>query len=299
MRPLDLGLAVAVMAVWGSNFSVIAIGLEHWPPLLFSALRFALAFALLALWIRPPAQWKATILYGLCIGAGQFGLLFLAIDGWISPGLASLLVQTQVFFTIVLVSVLNAEAVPWRRLWGLWLAAAGVVLIALNRGGDASTLGLVLVLLAGLSWAAGNLVGRRVQGSMLSLIVWSSAASVPPLLALSLLFENPGTELFYSAPLSAWASLGWQAVGNTLFGYSIWAWLQGRYRAEVITPLALLVPVFGLLTAALWLGEAMPLWKLTASGLVLAGLGINMLLTRQSTAKTATTTTTTASKTPS
>ena len=103
LTPRHLLLALLVMAVWGSNFVVIRIGLDHLPPLLFAALRFSAAFLPAALFLRPPsAPWRNLAAYGVLIGAGQFGMLFLAMSGHITPGLASLVVQTQVFFTIAL-----------------------------------------------------------------------------------------------------------------------------------------------------------------------------------------------------
>lgn len=74
--------------------------------------------------------------------------------------------------------------------------------------------------------------------------------------------------------------MAWQAAGNTLFGYAAWGWLLVRHAAATVTPLALGVPVFGIGASALWLGEALPAWKLLAAALVLAGLALNLLWPR-------------------
>ena len=273
-------LALAVVAVWGTNFVVIKVALSTLPPLLLGVLRFALALLPAALFIpRPAVPWRKLAAYGVLIGAGQFGLLYLALNGHIAPGLASLVIQVQVFFTIGLAMVADGERVRPSQWLALALASAGVGIIAAHTGGDTTLPGLVMVLMAALAWACGNQVARtmgRVQ--MLGVVVWSSAFALPPLLALSLWFEGPAriAQGLASADAAVWAAVVWQALGNTLFGYASWGWLLARHPAATITPMALLVPVFGMGAAALLLGEGLPAWKLGAAALVLAGLALNL-----------------------
>jgi O-acetylserine/cysteine efflux transporter len=277
-------LALAVVAVWGTNFVVIKLALGALPPLLFAALRFL--FALLPavfLLKRPAVPWRELAAYGVLIGAGQFGLLYIAMHGHISPGLASLVVQTQVFFTIGLSMWLARERLQGFQWIALLLAGSGIGVIAAHTGADTSAIGLLLVLLAALAWAAGNLVGRRAAGAnMLAYVVWASLFSVPPLLVLSLLFEGPAAawQGLQRADAVTWAAVLWQSVGNTLFGYAAWAWLLARHPAATVSPMALLVPVFGMAASAAWLGERLPPWKLGAAALVLAGLAINVFWPR-------------------
>lgn len=279
-------LALAVVAVWGTNFVVIRWALDALPPLAMAVLRFALAFAPAALFIaRPPVPWLQLAAYGVLIGAGQFGLLFVAIRSDITPGLASLVVQTQVFFTIGLVMLLERERLQRHQAVALALAAAGLAWIAAQGSAAGATpLGLVLVLLAALSWSAGNLVSRRAGRGvdMLAYVVWSSAFAVPPLLLLSLWFEGPAAvwQGVARAGWGTWLAVAWQALGSTLFGYAAWAWLLARHPAATVTPWALGVPVFGMASAALAFGEPMPASKLAASAMVIAGLALTVLWPR-------------------
>ena len=278
-------LALVVVAIWGANFTVIKIGLEHLPPLFMAALRFGLAFFPAALFVKRPAvSWQKLALYGVSIGAGQFGLIFIAINGFISPGLASLVVQSQIFFTIGMAIVLRGEKVKAFQWLALILAVIGFGVIMDNTGADATVLGVVLVLLSGFSWAIGNLVTATIPGAnMFGFIVWSSLFAVPPLLLFSFLLEGwPAMQRgLLTADLATWSAVLWQTTGNTLFGYGAWAWLLSRYRAATITPTALLVPVFGLGTSALVLGESLQSWKLAAGALVLSGLALNFIATRR------------------
>jgi O-acetylserine/cysteine efflux transporter len=279
-----LALALAVVAVWGSNFVIIKIGLAHLPPLLFAALRFAIAFFPAVLLLpKPPVSWRNLAAYGVLIGVGQFGVLYIAMKGSISPGLASLVIQTQVFFTIFLAMRLSRERVQPFQWLALALAATGVVVIATHTGGDITVLGLLMVLGAAFCWACANIVSKRAgQVNMLAYVVWSSAAAVPPLLLMSLAFEGwPAISAGVAqADAATWAAVLWQAVGNTLFGYAAWGWLLARHSAASITPMALLVPVFGMLTSLWWLNEPLPAWKLWAAALVMCGLALNVLWPR-------------------
>lgn len=278
-------LALAVVFVWGTNFVVIRWGLDGLPPFLFATLRFAFSTLPWLLFVpRPTAPWRKLAAFGVLLGVGQFGLLFLAMQGHISPGLASLVVQTQVFFTIGLSLLLLKERVRGFQLLGLLLALAGLAVIGLHLNAAVVTLtGLGVVLSAAFFWACANLVVKSLGPvNMLHFMVWSSAFAVPPLLAIAWFVEGPA--LMHSAITGAtprvWASVLWQALGNTLFGYGVWNWLLARHPAATVAPLALLVPVFGMGASALALGEALPLWKLGAAALVLGGLAVIVLWPR-------------------
>jgi len=284
LPPLHLLLALAVMAVWGSNFVVIKAALAHLPPLTLALLRFALAFFPLALFLpRPRVPWRNLAGYGVLIGAGQFGLLFTAMRADITPGLASLVVQSQAFFTIGLSVWLNGEKVRPFQLAALLLASAGIATIALHTDGSATPLGLLLVLGAGLSWAGGNMVSRAAGPvNMLAYVVWSSLFALPPLLVLALLSEGwPRMAAgIAAADWKTWGAVLWQSVGNTMFGYGLWGWLLGRHPAGTVAPLSLLVPVFGLAASAALLGEPLQPWKLSAFALVMAGLALGLFWPR-------------------
>lgn len=284
LPPLHLLLALGVTLVWGSNFVVIKAALAHLPPLTLAFLRFALAFFPLALVLpRPRVPWRNLATYGVLIGAGQFGFLFTAMRADITPGLASLVVQCQVFFTIGLSVWLHGERVAPFQIAALLLAASGIATIALHTDGSATPLGIVLVLCAGLSWAGGNMVNRAAgPANMLAYVVWSSLFALPILLGLALALEGwPRMAAgIAQADAKTWGAVLWQSVGNTMFGYGAWGWLLSRHPASSVAPLSLLVPVFGLAGSALLLGEKLQPWKLTAFTLVMGGLALGVLWPR-------------------
>lgn len=274
-------LALAVVAVWGTNFVVIRVALDDFPPLLFATLRFIIALLPAAFILKRPAvSWRSLATYGFLIGFGQFGLLYIAMDGHISPGVASLVMQAQVFFTIGLAMWLSGERLRGFQIVALLLATIGFGVIMAHTDGSTTAFGLALALVAAMSWAGGNQVAKSSGTTdMLAYVVWASLFSIPPLLIASLLLEGPTAiaAALASAGADAWAAVVWQSVGNTMFGYAAWSWLLARYPAATITPTALLIPIFGMGASALLLGESLPGWKLGAAALVMGGLAINVL----------------------
>jgi len=288
----DAALALAVVFVWGTNFVVIKLGLNALPPLFFATLRFFFVFVPACFFLPRPGSvgesqsdkkyvaWSNLALYGVCIGLIQFGLLFIAMNGQISPGLASLVVQMQVFFTIALAMLRTGERLKAHQIAAFALAAAGMGVIATHNGQGASLLGVALVLIAAMGWALGNQAGREAGPvNMLAYVVWAAPFAFPPLLALSLILEGPVAIIagIHRASFTTWAAVAYQSAGNTMFGYACWAWLLSRYPAATVAPMSLLVPVIGFAASATILGEPLPLWKIGATLLIMAGLAVNLL----------------------
>jgi O-acetylserine/cysteine efflux transporter len=147
--------------------------------------------------------------------------------------------------------------------------------------------GLACVVAAGFCWGTGNNVvkGAAREGGaieMFPFIAWSSLFAIPPLLALTVAFEGPDAiaTAISEARWDAWTAVAWQVVGNTLFGFAVWGWLLARYDATIVSPYALLVPVFGMGASAWLLGESLPEWKLAGGALVLTGIAITTLVRR-------------------
>ena len=274
-------LALAIVAVWGTNFVVIKVSLAAFPPFLFAALRYLFALLPIVFFMpKPKVSWGNLCIYGLATGVGQFGIMYFAIDGRISPGLASLVVQTQVFFTIGFAMFFAKESLRLYQAIAVGISMLGLVIIALHTDASTSFLGLALVVFSGLSWGIANTVSRRAGAiNMLAYVVWASAFSIPPLVLMAYLFEGGWLTLgasLTSAPVGAWAGVLWQSWANTLFGYAAWAWLLSKHPAAVVAPAPLLVPVFGMGASAYFLSEPLPPWKIMAAGLVIAGLIVNL-----------------------
>ena len=281
-------LALTVVFIWGTNFVVIKWGLAEFPAFLFATLRFLLsALPWVLVFRRPAVPWSAMARAGLLLGVGQFGLLYWAMRQDISPGLASLVIQSQVFFTILMSMVFGGERVRPLQAWALVLATAGYGVVAWHSATDSAAavtlMGLGIVLAAGFAWGCTNMVMRGVgRVNMVAFTAWSSLFAIIPLALISLAVDGPARIGQALAHASGWAWLAafWQAAGNTVFAFGAWGWLLARHPAATVTPTALLVPVFGILASAALLDEPLPPWKIVAACLVLGGLSLNMYASR-------------------
>lgn len=278
-----IGAAVLVAAVWGFNFVVIKVGVSAVPPLMLAALRFIFC-ALPAVFFvrRPSAPMKSLAAYGLLLGVGEFGFLFTAIKLGAPSGLSSIILQSQAFFTAILASVLLKEKLRAHNAAGMAVAAAGLAVFALPSAQAAGGMSLPLlgmILVAALGWALANIAARKVKGTgALGLMAWSSLFSPLPLAALSLLIEGPAATgaALSSLSLLTIGALAYLVILSTLLGYGLWNGLIMRHGAGRIAPFSLMVPIFGLASASLVLGEGFGARSAAGAALVLAGLLVHV-----------------------
>jgi len=284
MPARSVALVVLVAAVWGVNFVVIHVGLDHFPPLLFNALRFScMAVPAIFLVGRPRIPWRYVLGFGFLLGVVKFGLLFVSLDLGMPAGLGSLLLQLQVIFTIVFAGILLHERPRRQQMAGAAVAFAGLAVIGIDRAAAAPVLPFLLVLAAAGAWGVTNVITRVAQPpDPLAMLVWASLVAPLPLLGLSLLFEGPAEigDALAGIDAEAIAALVFVSGVSGLFGFAVWTALLKRHSAASVTPFALLVPVFGIASAALALGERPSALELGGAVLICAGLAATLLPAR-------------------
>jgi O-acetylserine/cysteine efflux transporter len=286
LAPRDLLLTLGIVTLWGFSFVPIKVGLREVPPFALAALRFLFAAVPLMFFIkRPRMPWRYIAGYGFAIGVCQFGLLFLGMKLGMPAGLSSMVIQVQVFFTIGLGIAFLGDKLERHNLIGAAISTAGIVILAVYKvtaGASATFIGFLLVIVAAFAWAAGNVIAKRAAGAhddaMLALVVWSSLIPPLPLAALSYLFEGGDAAVRAVASASAltWGCVLFLAWGATLVGFASWAGLMHRYPTGLISPFALLIPVSGLASGALFLGESLAPMQAVGALLVFAGLVENV-----------------------
>jgi len=280
MRPRDLVLAVAVAAVWGVNFVVIDTGLEHFPPLLFSALRFGLAaFPALLFVGRPQVPWRWLITVALVLGVVKFSLLFMGMHAGMPAGLSSLVLQSQAVFTMLFAALFLRERPRPVQLAGLAVAVAGVALVATRM--TANLPAFLLLIGAAAAWGVSNVATRKAAPpDTLRFMVWVSALATGPLLILTLIVDGPAADLAALRAIDTEAVLAllYIALISTLAGFAGWGFLMRRYGASTVAPFSMLVPFFGIASAALVLGE--PVYAVDVIGGLLVVGGVLLGLVR-------------------
>lgn len=280
LKPPHAALAVLIAAIWGFSFVVIKLGVRDVPPLLLTGFRFLLAAFPAVLFVkRPTAQWQFVLAYGVFIGIMQFGFLFVALKHGLPAGLASVVIQSQVFITVGLAAALFGERLQSHQIAGAALALIGIALIAWTRWTGSGFVPLILCLAAAVSWSFGNMVSKQSgEANPLGFIVWASAVAPLPLFALSWLLEDHG-EISSALSSPGWTALvgvlflAWPA---TIFGFGTWSWLLGRYTASQVTPFALLVPVFGMAGGIVFLAEQIEPLAMFGSAVIITGLAFSI-----------------------
>lgn len=273
-------LALVVVSIWGANFVAIKVALRELPPLLLCALRFTLVAVPVVFFVpRPAVSWRQLFVYGLTMFGLHFGFLFLGMKLGMSAGLASLTLQFQVFVTLALAAVVLKERISAVQIAGALTAFAGFAVVAAHTGGEVTAAGLACVLLGASSWGFANFASKRLgRVNPLALVVWGSLVVPVPMLLASLAFEGPAV-IARSVAQAGGAtvfSVAFIVYGSTLVAYSLWSWLLSRHPASTVAPFTLLVPIFGMLSSAVLLGESLPGWKLQAAALVIVGLALNL-----------------------
>lgn len=288
MTPRHLVLGLLVALIWGVNFVAIDLGLRDTLPLVLVALRFALVAVPLVFFVpKPDAPWRVIVGIGLFMSTGQFGLLFTAMHLGLPAGLAAVVLQCQMIFTLVIGALALRERPTRMQLLGALIGVAGLGIVALGRlegdGGPAAVVPMLICIAAGLSWAIGNVISRSAAGADgFGIVVWSALVVPVPVLALSLFLDGP------AAVGDAFATVGWQtivSVGFTaclasLVGYTIWNMLLGRYPAALVAPFALLTPPIGLAAAAVLLGQVPNALELLGSALLVGGVAVGQVRRR-------------------
>ncbi|MER7711403.1 EamA family transporter [Streptomyces werraensis] len=284
MRPAHVCLAVLVAAVWGVNFTVIEVGLDHFPPLLFSALRFLVAALPAVFLVGPPkVAWKWIVGVGLALGVAKFGLLFIGMDVGMPGGLSSLVLQIQAVFTALFAVALLGERPTRVRVAGMAVALAGIGVAAVDEGASGPLTGFALVVAAAACWGVSNILTRKASPpDALNFMIWVSTVPVLPLLALSLLLEGWSADLeaLRSLDRSGAGAVLYVAWGATVFGFGAWGWLLHRHPASTVAPFSLLVPVFGMTSAALFLGESITPLRWCAAALLVGGVALTSVTPR-------------------
>jgi len=281
MRTTHLLLALLVVVVWGFNFITIRLALNEASPLLLNAIRFFFASIPAVFFIKPPAiSFKQLMLYAFVMFMLQFSLLFIGINAGVPAGVASIILQVQAFFTLILAILFLGERPTIAQMIGGLIAFAGIGLVGFYSQGGMTLIGFIIIIFAAFAWGSGNFITKKLgQINMLSLVVWGSLISWPPLLLLAILIDGPDV-VYQSIQNFSWISMLsilYISYCSTVFGFGVWNWLLGRYPLTTIAPFTLSVPVIAMLSASYFLDEPLYYWKIIAALLVIGGLCINIV----------------------
>lgn len=284
LKSKDLLLGIIVVTVWGLNFIAMKWGLLDMPPIMLASFRFILASIPAIFFVKkPPVSWKLLISLALTINVGQFAFLFLGMKYGMPAGIASLVHQSQVFFSVILAYIILKEKIKMNNIIGILVSFLGIVLIASSKASGMSTIGFLLTIIGSFCWGYGNIYMKIITAGhkdypVFSLIIWASAVAILPLIFLSLIFEGvePWMNLTSNITTISIFSFMYLAYAGTLIGYGLWGKLLSNYKASQVAPLSLLVPVVGLSSAYFVFLEKVNLISAFGCIAIMFGLIINM-----------------------
>lgn len=284
----DILIAISVTVLWGINFSFVKLGLQGMPPILLAAFRFLFLFFPACFFIRPPKiPLKLLLGYGITINFGQFAFLFYSIKVGVPSGISALVLQAQVFFTILLGIVFFKEKIKAHQFIGLVAAIIGLLLLIEGSMGNHDVsiplYGLILALLAGLSWATGNIFNKKIlllehKPSMSSLLVWGALPALICLMVTSTVLEDHAV-IAYSLSHITWPTISailYLTVAASMIGYGGWGYLLGKYPTNYVSPFGLIIPIVGLLLGYLLFNEKLNEIQLIGVFAIMLGLLINI-----------------------
>ena len=277
-------LALIIMAVWGLNFIAMRWALDAVAPMTFAALRFFVVLVPLIFFVpRPKVPLRLLLGYASSSFSLQFCLIFLAVSINMPVGLISLVVQGQVFFSIVLAILIYRDRPSRWQIIGVSVGTLGIAAVGADLGQTMPLLAFIVTLCGALSWAVGNTFVKAMGPvSAISLVVWASLIAVATLIPVSLVIEGTASwgvalKLLAQGDLVFWGSLLFNGFGASLLGYGGWSWLLRRHPTALIAPFTLLVPVFGLGSAAIILGEELRPGSWPGIIMVFVGLGLSQV----------------------
>jgi O-acetylserine/cysteine efflux transporter len=286
-RAIDLIAVLGVVLIWGSNFVAMKVSLRTLTPFQLGFARYVFAvFPLILVVPRPQVRWVWVVGYGLLQGVGQFGLLFTGLHMGMTAALASVLMQTQVFFTAFFSFALLNERPDRPLLIGLVFAGLGLACIAAEQITHSSHTqvsittwsGFFLTLGAAAMWAASNFIVRRARGTnapfkIVPFMVWSSLVPILPFMGMTLLFDPaPVRWAWLKVPWSGWVAVAYLGWVSTIVAYALWTGLLMRHPANRVAPFSLGVPIIGLAAGVFTLHESITGWQWVGIGLIAAAL---------------------------
>ncbi|PAY09062.1 EamA family transporter [Bradyrhizobium sp. UFLA03-84] len=276
MSAIQIVCAVAVPLLWGYQFVVIKVGVTEFPPFFFLALRFLATALLLIPFVKKPTreQLRPIAAISFFLGGLNFGLFYVGL-GLGSGSMTAVAYLLSTPFTVLLAWPLLAERPSLTTVSGVALAFAGVFVLRAEPGLSANGLPLLLVIGAAFAFAVSNVLTKRYGPfDPLMLMGWSSLFTVPQVMLMSLLLEYGQLASLVAADERGWLALAYTIFIGGIVGFGLWFWLIARCSMGRVAPFSLLLPVFALMSSALFLGEPMTPKLIIGALLAISGVAL-------------------------
>jgi drug/metabolite transporter (DMT)-like permease len=265
LSPRQLAVLAALTLIWGFNWPIMKMGVTEFPPLTFRTLSMWLGLPVLLLAMRllrvplavPRAQWRELLWLTLTNMLVWHVVAILAVQA-LSSGRAAILGYTMPVFSALWGRALFGQRLSLRQLGGVVAASVGVALLLWHEFESLAgrPLGAMMMLFAAAVWALGTQQLRRTRMTVptLAIAFWMTVVTT---LVMTLLAAATERAQWQAPSPAVWAAILFNAVA--VFGYAQPAWL---YLARALPPIAstlsvMFIPVLGVVSGAVWLGEVL------------------------------------------
>ncbi len=271
--PKQTIMALFVPLLWGLGFVFAKGAINHFPPILLMAFRFSLT-ALVLVWFTPLPFGKFFQLFKIAIVAAtiQYSLTFTGVKG-LEAGLASIIVQLEVPFLVILGALLLREKPGYKKWIGIAISFVGVATMSQQDELSGSFISIALVLGGCFAWALGQVMIRKLKDvSGMQVTAWIAVFAAPQLFFMSAIFEDGQVEAIRNANPLVWWTVLYLGLIMTCLGYYFWNTLIRHHDVSKVAPFLLLLPVFSVLGGNVFLGETFTIDKFYGGATILLGI---------------------------
>ena len=274
----DLILAISIPTLWGFGFTVTKLGMQELSPMLINGLRWGLTGLVLVWWFPIPRKYFAQIILISFIGCTvQYSLTYSGLN-LINASSAVLLIQTEVPFGVLVAYFYLKEKPKLKNLLGILIAFLGLLILAGAPSLEGKYIGILLLLSGTFTWSLGQVIAKNVSEKIngICLTAWIGVLSGPQLIIGSQFIEGDVYNKILSASFETWIIVLYLGLMMNCLGYSAWYYVLGKYEVNKIMPIMLLIPVTGLITTIVLLGER-PEINTYIGGLIII-FGVSLIL---------------------
>ena len=275
LTPKQTLMALTVPLLWGLGFVFAKGAINHFPPILLMAFRFSLT-ALVLVWFAPLPKGKFIAIFKIAIVAAaiQYSLTFTGVKG-LEAGLASIIVQLEVPFLVILGAVLLNEKPDSKKWIGIAVSFLGVAIMSQQDELSGSLVSIILVLSGCFAWALGQVMVRKLTDiTGMQVTAWIAVLATPQLFLMSAIFEQGQIEAIQTAKPIVWWTVLYLGLIMTCLGYYFWNSLIRQHDVGKVAPFLLLLPVFSVFGGNIFLGETLTLEKFYGGSTILIGIAI-------------------------
>ena len=280
----DIFLAILVPIILGFGFVIAKPAMDQIPPILLNGLRWSLT-GLIMCWFFPfPKKLiKQLLIISLLGSTLQYSLTFSGLN-IVDASSATLLIQCEIPFGILIAFLILKERPSLKNLLGLLISFIGIIFLTGSPHLQNKLFGVFLLLSGGFLWSFAQVIAKPVSEKIggLALTAWIGVFAGPSSILLSYFIEGNTYQYIVNTDLKIWFIVLYLGLVMNCLGYSIWYYVLSKHPVNYVMPVLLLFPVTGLITAIFVLGETPSAYSYVGGFIIITGVATILINKRKS-----------------